>query len=92
LPKLEPVGVFRDVDPNPVNVSIKALPIPPRNVTELVPDPAHPPHVNTPDVEKVTGSALAMTDAAVSTDASIVALTISLNIGLSPCMPASNCG
>jgi hypothetical protein len=33
--------------------------MPPRNVTELVPLPAQPIHVKVPDVEKVTGSALA---------------------------------
>src|SRR5215813_4530365 len=38
---------------------MKALPIPPRKVTELVPLPAQPPHVKTPDVEKVTGLAFA---------------------------------
>lgn len=59
LPKLEPVGVFRLVDPRPVNVIMRALPMPPRKVTELVPLPAQPPHVKVPDVEKVTGSALA---------------------------------
>lgn len=66
LPKLEPVGVFRLVDPRPVNVIRRALPIPPRKVTELVPLPAHPPHVKVPDVEKVTGSALASAVAKVS--------------------------
>ena len=59
LPKLEPVGVFRLVDPRPVNVIRRALPIPPRKVTELEPLPAHPPQVKIPDVENVTGSALA---------------------------------
>jgi hypothetical protein len=59
LPKLEPVGVLSDVDPIPVNVSISAFPTPPRKVTELLPLPAQPPHVNTPDVEKVIGVALA---------------------------------
>ncbi len=59
LPKLEPVGVFRLVDPRPVNVIMRALPIPPRKVTELEPLPAHPPQVKMPDVENVTGSALA---------------------------------
>lgn len=59
LPKLEPVGVFKLVDPSPVNVIMRALPMPPEKVTELVPLPAHPAHVKTPDVENVTGSALA---------------------------------
>jgi hypothetical protein len=60
LPKLLPVGVFNEVEPRPVNVIISALPPPPRNVTELVPLPAQPPQVKTPDVEKVTGSAFAL--------------------------------
>ena len=59
LPKLEPVGVLRLVDPRPVNVIMRALPMPPRKVTELVPLPAHPAQVKMPDVENVTGSALA---------------------------------
>lgn len=58
LPKLEPVGVFKLVGPNPVNVIMSALPMF-RNVTELVPLPLQPAHVKVPDVEKVTGSALA---------------------------------
>lgn len=66
LPKLDPVGVFRLVDPSPVKVSIMALPIPPKKVTELVPLPEQPAHVNVPDVEKVTGSALAVSAAAVA--------------------------
>jgi hypothetical protein len=59
LPKLEPVGVFRLVDPRPVNVIMRALPMPPKKVTELVPLPEQPTHVKVPEVEKVTGSALA---------------------------------
>ena len=69
LPKLEPVGVFKLVEPNPVKVIITALPIPPRKVTALVPLPEHPAHVNTPDVEKVTGSALAADAANIITPA-----------------------
>jgi hypothetical protein len=42
-----------------VNVIMTALPMPPRNVTELVPLPEHPAQVKVPEVEKVTGSALA---------------------------------
>ena len=53
------MGVFNAVEPKPLNVIMSALPMPPRKVTELVPLPAHPAHVNVPDVEKVTGSALA---------------------------------
>ncbi len=58
LPKLEPVGVFKLVEPKPVNVIMSALPMF-RKVTELVPLPPQPAHVKVPDVEKVTGSALA---------------------------------
>ena len=60
FPKLEPVGVFKLVDPRPVNVIIRALPIPPKKVTELVPLPEQPAHVNVPDVVNVTGSAFAV--------------------------------
>lgn len=60
FPRLEPVGVFKLVDPRPVNVIINALPIPPKNVTELVPLPEQPPQVKVPDVVKVTGSAFAV--------------------------------
>jgi hypothetical protein len=45
------VGVLRLVDPRPVKVIISALPIPPRNVTEFEPLPAHPAQVKTPEVE-----------------------------------------
>lgn len=51
--------MFKLVEPRPVNVIMTALPMPPKKVTELVPLPEHPPHVKTPDVEKVTGSAFA---------------------------------
>jgi|SRR6185369_15870267 len=61
FPKLEPVGVFKLVEPRPVNVIISALPMPPKNVTELEPLPEQPPQVNTPEVENVTGSAFAAT-------------------------------
>ena len=57
MPKLEPVGVFKLVEPRPVNVSISAFPMPPRKVTELVPLPEQPAHVKVPEVLKVTGSA-----------------------------------
>ena len=72
LPKLEPVGVFNEVDPRPVKVIIKALPLPPRKVTELVPLPAHPPQVNVPEVEKVTGSALAAETVNIMTPATAI--------------------
>jgi len=51
--------VFKLVDPSPVKVIMRALPMPPRNVTELLPLPAHPAQVKVPEVENVTGSALA---------------------------------
>src|SRR5262249_49660237 len=38
---------------------MRALPMPPRKVTEFVPLPLHPPQVKTPEVENVTGSAFA---------------------------------
>src|SRR6185503_6164653 len=38
---------------------MRALPMPPRKVTELVPLPAHPAQVKVPEVENVTGSAFA---------------------------------
>src|SRR5688500_20293726 len=60
LPKLEPVGVFRLVDPRPVKVIINALPMPPRKVTELVPLSVQPAQVKTPDVENVTGFVFAV--------------------------------
>ena len=47
------------VDPSPVKVIMRALPMPPRKVTELVPLPLHPAQVKVPEVENVTGSALA---------------------------------
>lgn len=53
------MGVFKAVLPRPLNVIIRALPMPPRKVTEFVPLPEQPAHVNVPDVEKVTGSAFA---------------------------------
>jgi hypothetical protein len=59
LPKLEPVGVFSEVDPRPVKVSINALSVSPKKVTEFDPLPAQPTHVNMPDVLKVIGSAFA---------------------------------
>jgi len=66
--------VFKEVEPNPVKVIITALPIPPRKVTALVPLPEHPAQVNVPDVENVTGSALAA-DAA-----NIMTLAIAANM------------
>ena len=53
------MGVFKLVDPSPVKVIMRALPMPPRKVTEFVPLPLHPPQVKVPEVENVTGSALA---------------------------------
>lgn len=80
LPKLEPVGVFREVEPRPVNVSIIALPIPPRNVTELVPLPEQPAHVKMPDVLKVTGSALASSVPSVTIATSTALMRVSFEI------------
>ena len=45
--------------PRPLNVIIRALPMPPTKVTEFVPLPEQPAHVNVPAVVKVTGSAFA---------------------------------
>ena len=89
LPKLEPVGVFRLVDPRPVNVIMRALPIPPRKVTELVPLPEHPPQVKVPDVEKVTGSALASDVAIVTIASSNAAIRVALK-GLAMLTPLLN--
>lgn len=75
LPKLEPVGVFRLVDPRPVNVIINALPKL-VNVTELVPLPAQPAQVKVPDVENVTGSAFAVEAPIAMKPASTAAITI----------------
>ena len=75
MPKLLPVGVFNEVEPRPVNVIISALLLPPRNVTELVPLPAQPAQVKTPDVEKVTGSAFAFDVARVTTARSSAPIT-----------------
>lgn len=80
LPKLEPVGVFRLVDPRPVNVIMRALPIPPRKVTELLPLPEHPPQVKVPDVEKVTGSALASEVAIVTIASSNAPIRVALRV------------
>src|ERR1043165_1733063 len=79
LPKLEPVGVFRLVDPRPVNVIMRALPMPPKKVTELVPLPEQPPHVKVPEVEKVTGSALASDWALVTIARSNALIRVALN-------------
>jgi hypothetical protein len=78
LPKLLPVGVFKLVDPRPVKVIIRALPMPPKKVTELVPLPAQPAHVKVPDVEKVTGSALALAVPSATTASSSAPITVAL--------------
>ena len=80
LPKLEPVGVFKLVDPRPVKVIMSALPMPPRKVTELLPLPAQPPHVKIPDVEKVTGSALALDVPSATTASSSALIRVALKI------------
>ena len=76
LPKLEPVGVFKLVDPKPVNVIINALPMPPRKVTEFEPLPAQPAQVKIPDVENVTGSAFAVEAPIAMKPASTAVITI----------------
>jgi hypothetical protein len=76
LPKLEPVGVFKLVDPRPVKVIINALPMPPRKVTEFVPLPEHPAQVKVPDVENVTGSAFAVEAPIAMKPASTAVITI----------------
>ena len=76
FPKLEPVGVFKLVDPKPVNVIINALPMPPRKVTEFVPLPAHPAQVKVPDVVNVTGSAFAVEAPIAMKPASTAVITI----------------
>ena len=76
LPKLEPVGVFKLVDPRPVKVIINAFPIPPRKVTELLPLPAQPAQVKIPDVVKVTGSAFAVDAPTAMKPASTAVITI----------------
>ena len=80
LPKLVPVGVFKDVDPNPVNVIISAFPIPPKKVTEFEPLPAQPAQVKMPLVLNVTGSALASDFASVTTASSNALIKVALKI------------
>lgn len=88
LPKLESVGLFKDVDPNPVNVIIRALPIPPRKVTEFVPLPAQPTHVKVPEVEKVKGSAFAVDTMPAHNRATTASIVLKLKvIGLTPSFP-----
>ena len=62
LPKLEPVGVSKLVDPRPVKVSNTALPTPtPGKVTALLPLPVQGgAQVKIPEVLNVTGSAFAV--------------------------------
>lgn len=76
LPKLEPVGVSKLVDPRPVKVSNTALPKPPVKVTELVPLPVQPPQVKTPEVLNVTGSAFAVEAPIAMKPATTTAITI----------------
>lgn len=76
LPRLEPVGVFKLVDPKPVNVIINALPMPPRKVTEFEPLPEQPAQVKVPDVVKVTGSAFAVEAPIAMKPASTAVITI----------------
>jgi len=76
LPKLEPVGVSKLVDPRPVKVSNTALPKPPLNVTALVPLPVQPPQVKIPEVLNVTGSAFAVEAPIAMKPATTTAITI----------------
>jgi hypothetical protein len=75
LPRLEPVGVFKLVDPRPVYVIINALPKLVK-VTELVPLPAQPAQVKVPDVVNVTGSAFAVDAPIAMKPASTAVITI----------------
>ena len=52
--------------------------MPPRKVTELLPLPAHPAQVKTPDVENVTGSALASDVPSVSIASSNALISVAL--------------
>src|ERR1044071_6693789 len=58
---------------------MRALPMPPKKVTELVPLPEQPAHVKTPEVEKVTGSALASDCASVTIARSNALIRVALN-------------
>jgi hypothetical protein len=86
LPKLEPVGVPKLVDPRPLNEIIRALPTPPENVTELVPLPEQPPQVKVPLVEKVTGSALAsdVPRATIATSNALIRVALKIVVIYSP--------
>ena len=66
------------VEPRPVNVIIKALLLPPRNVTELVPLPEQPAQVKVPEVENVIGSAFAVAAPIAMKPATIAVITIVL--------------
>ena len=74
------MGVFKEVEPNPVNVSMNAFPCPPRNVTEFVPLPLQPAHVNVPEVENVTGSAFAIDVANVTITITTKLIRVAFNI------------
>ena len=52
--------------------------MPPKKVTELVPLPEQPPQVKTPEVEKVTGSALASDVASVTIARSNALISVAL--------------
>ena len=74
------MGVFKLVEPSPVKVSIIALPMPPRKVTEFVPLPVQPPQVKTPDVENVTGSAFVIEVASATVVQNSAAINIAFMI------------
>ena len=59
---------------------MRALPRPPVKVTEFVPLPVQPAHVNVPDVEKVTGSAFASDAPNASIATSITPIRVALKI------------
>src|SRR5215813_1431504 len=87
LPKLEPVGVLKLVGPSPVNVIMRALPTPFVKVTELVPLPAHTPQVKVPEVENVTGSALASAIPSDTTARSNALMRVALKTPVMICSP-----
>ena len=81
--------MFKEVEPRPVNVIMTALPMPPRKVTEFVPLPEQPTHVNVPDVEKVTGSAFASEapSASIATSKELIKVALKMVAMLLPLRP-----
>src|ERR1044072_7841642 len=66
---------------------MRALPMPPRKVTEFVPLPAQPAQVKVPEVEKVTGSALASDVASVTIARSNALIRVALKTLAMFCSP-----